>query len=99
MSRKELPYLCSIQPNHLDNIEPLELDEHGYKYILVLIDAFRDWTGNHHVGISNVRFHYFGRLSTHSLVHTDRSPIFPMVSSNNCYSCLGSSNGSSRYNL
>jgi len=45
MSRKELTYLCSIQSNHLDNIEPLELDEHGYKYILVLIDAFSrlDW--------------------------------------------------------
>ena len=67
---------------HLDHIGPLPADEHGNKFILVLIDAFSTWVElfpsktTNTLESASCMIHHFGCFGTPEVVHTDRGTAF-----------------------
>ena len=80
------PFTCAsynpFEVIHLDHIGPLKKDDHGYEYILVLIDAFSRWIelfptkSTTALETATCVFQHFGRFGAPEVVHTDRGPAF-----------------------
>ena len=80
------PFTCAsynpFEVIHLDHIGPLPKDDHGYEYILVLIDAFSRWVElfptktTTALETATCVFQHFGRFGTPEVMHTDRGPAF-----------------------
>ena len=80
------PFTCAsynpFEVIHLDHIGPLKKDDHGYEYILVLIDAFSRWIelfptrSTTALETATCFSQYFGRFGAPEVVHTDRGPAF-----------------------
>ena len=65
-----------------NHIGPLIKDAHGYKYILVIIDAFSRWVelfptkSTTAIQTASVMLNHIGRFGSPEVIHTDQGPAF-----------------------